>query len=81
MHSNWGDVMGYGSAHWVIFLLAIGIVLYPVGRILARMGLAPLLSLVLLIPFLNLIALWLVPFVDWPKHGASVHEVEPSGPP
>jgi predicted PurR-regulated permease PerM len=58
---------GYGFGQWIAFAVVLGLVLYPVGRILRRMGFSPLLSIVVLIPFLNLLALWIVAFVEWPR--------------
>ena len=31
-------MMGLGLGHWIVMILALGLVLYPVGRILARLG-------------------------------------------
>lgn len=47
-------------------LAVLALVVYPAGRILRRMGFSPLLVVVTLIPFVNLIALWIVAFIDWP---------------
>jgi peptidoglycan/LPS O-acetylase OafA/YrhL len=44
----------------------VAVVLYPVGRILGRIGLSPLWSVLALIPLANLFALWLFAFIDWP---------------
>jgi len=38
----------------------------PLGRILSRAGFSPLWSIVAFIPIVNLIALWLFAFADWP---------------
>jgi len=54
-------VLGY------IMLIAIMVVL-PVGRILQRVGFSPLFALVLFIPVVNLIFLYSVAFMKWPKH-------------
>ena len=53
--------------HWFIVALAAGLVIYPVGRILGRMGLSPFLAIVAVFPFVNLVALWIVAFIDWPR--------------
>lgn len=53
--------------HWMLVALTAGLVLYPVGRILGRMGFSSLLAVVALLPFVNLLALWIVAFIDWPK--------------
>lgn len=65
MFYGWADMAGYGVAHWLAFTLMIA--LYPIGRILGRTGLSPFWSVLVLIPFVNLIALWVFAFIDWPR--------------
>ena len=60
-------MVGYGLAHWVMMLLILIVIVYPVGRILARLGFTPLLSLLALVPLVNLLGLWVLAFVEWPK--------------
>lgn len=61
-------MMNYLSAwHWIIFVLFIAILLYPIGRILDRIGLSPLWSVVVLVPVANLVGLWIVALFDWPR--------------
>lgn len=67
MMGYWGGMMGYGFGHWIAFALTVAVILYPIGRILGRIGLSPFWSIVALIPFLNLIALWVLAFVEWPR--------------
>jgi hypothetical protein len=43
------------------------LVVYPVGRILGRIGFSPFWSIMAFIPVLNLVALWVLALVDWPK--------------
>lgn len=69
MPFDWTLMSGY--AHWIMLLVAFGIVLYPIGRILGRMGFSPLLSIVVALPFLNLLALWILAFVEWPNGGGA----------
>lgn len=57
---------GYGLGHWLAFAIMVAIFLYPIGRILGRIGLSPFWSVLALIPLANLIALWLLAFIDWP---------------
>jgi hypothetical protein len=66
MMNDWTMMAGYGIGHWIIFAVTIGVVLYPIGRILNRIGLSPFWSILALIPLVNLIALWVLAFVDWP---------------
>ena len=73
MMYGWTDMAGYGLGHWVAFVVMVAAVLYPIGRILSRIGLSPLWSILTFIPLVNLIALWVLAFSDWPGNsGKSV---------
>ena len=62
----------YSPFHWLWFILMIAAVAYPAGRILGRMGFSPLWAILAFVPGLNLIALWILAFADWPgKQGNS----------
>jgi hypothetical protein len=61
---------GYGPFHWLGFIVMIAAVIYPVGRILGRIGFSPLWSILMFIPVVNLIALWILAFTEWPRGGA-----------
>jgi hypothetical protein len=62
------DMMGQITAwHAIIFALYAALVLYPTGRILRRLGFSPLWSVVALFPVVNLIALWVLAMVPWPR--------------
>ncbi|HLI10009.1 MAG TPA: hypothetical protein VKY65_00290 [Alphaproteobacteria bacterium] len=65
MMGNW-DMAGYGLAHWLIAIVMAAAFLYPIGRILNRIGFSPIWCIVAFIPLLNVIALWVLAFVDWP---------------
>jgi hypothetical protein len=67
----WHSMIGYGPVHWLAMLVALVVVLYPVGRILARLGFPPLLAILAVIPLANLVALWVLAFIEWPKRGGS----------
>lgn len=67
MMNGWMDLAGYGFAHWLVFLLTIVAVLYPIGRILNRLGMSPFWSILVFIPMVNLIGLWVLAFADWPR--------------
>lgn len=43
------------------------LVLWPLARVLRRMGFSPWLSLLYIIPLANLVMLWVVAYSDWPK--------------
>ncbi len=58
---------GYGPVHWVWLIVMIAVVIYPVSRILGRIGFSPLWSILMFIPLVNLVALWIVAFADWPS--------------
>jgi hypothetical protein len=60
-------MVGYGFGHWLMFVVMAALILYPVGRILGRIGLSPFWSVVALIPFFNLIGLWVLAFSLWPR--------------
>jgi predicted PurR-regulated permease PerM len=69
MNSMFDSWMGYGSfgaSHWLIFAAFVAIVLYPIGRILNRLGLSPFWSVLALIPLVNFVALWVLALTDWP---------------
>ena len=58
---------GYGPAHWLWFIVMIAVVVYPAGRILGRIGFSPFWSILIFIPLVNLIALWILAFTEWPR--------------
>jgi len=66
MMNGWTDMAGYGPGHWLIFAIVVAAILYPIGRILARVGLSPFWSVLALIPLVNLVALWILALIDWP---------------
>ena len=61
------NMMDYGLSHWLMFAVIVAAVLYPVARILGRVGLSPVWSVVALFPLLNLIGLWILAFTPWPR--------------
>ena len=63
---GWSGTMGFGPLHWLFFIAVIVAVVYPIGRILSRLGFSPLWSLVAFVPFVNLVALWILAAIDWP---------------
>jgi hypothetical protein len=71
MMTGWMDMTGSGIGHWVFFILMVALTLYPIGRILGRLGFSPFWSVLALIPLVNLIGLWLLAFIDWPKGTAN----------
>ena len=66
MIDDWTNMTGYGFGHWVFFVIMVGVVLYPAGRVLNRLGLSPFWSVLIFIPLVNVISLWILAFIDWP---------------
>jgi len=66
MMGGWMYGYGYGSFHWFWFIVMVAVVVYPAGRILNRIGFSPLWSVLMFIPLVNLIALWILAFTEWP---------------
>ena len=48
------------------FLMFLILVVYPTGRVLSRIGFSGWWALLAFIPIVNVIALWVVAFGDWP---------------
>lgn len=67
MMTYWPDMVEYGLAHWLVFIAMVVVFIYPIGRILNRIGLSPFWSILAFIPFVNVIALWVFAFTSWPK--------------
>lgn len=67
MMDDWTGMAGYGLGHWLFFAVAVALVLYPVGKILGRIGYSPFWSIIAFVPLVNLIALWVLALIDWPK--------------
>jgi hypothetical protein len=57
----------YGPVHWLMFVVIVALVAYPVGRILKRMGFSPLWAILAFLPLINLLGLWIVALSDWPR--------------
>ena len=61
-------MVGYWSLwHWIVFILFVALLLYPIGRILDRLGFSPFWCVLALIPVVNLIGLWLLAVSPWPR--------------
>ena len=61
-------MMDYWSIwHWVVFILFAVLILYPIGRILDRIGFSPFWSALALVPFANLVGLWILAVSPWPR--------------
>jgi len=52
---------------WFLWMLIMGIIaVLPFWKICQKAGLAPAISLLLLIPFINLVTIYYIAFVEWP---------------
>jgi hypothetical protein len=66
MMYGWSDAMFFGPVQWLFFIVVAAAVLYPIGRILSRIGFSPLWSVLVFAPLGNLVALWVLASIDWP---------------
>jgi hypothetical protein len=60
----------FGAAHWLILIIVAAFFCVPVGRVLSRVGMNPWLSLLAMVPLVNVICLWVFAFVAWPRDSA-----------
>lgn len=72
MMYHWTGVAGYGFAHWITFAVMAALLVYPIGRILMRIGLSPFWSVLAFVPLLNVLGLWILAFMAWPRGGSDV---------
>lgn len=52
--------------HWLIVGVALFILGYPAARILRRLGFSRWWVIGALIPYVNVVGLWVLAFVKWP---------------
>jgi hypothetical protein len=57
---------GMSWIHWVLLLTILIVLIYPIARILKRIGWNQWLAILWLIPLLNIVMLWVVAFAPWP---------------
>jgi hypothetical protein len=62
--------MGMSWANLLVIALYV-LTLIPVAKLLRRLGFSPGWSLLVLVPLVNLIALWALAFMRWPIDRAS----------
>jgi hypothetical protein len=58
--------------HWLILILWIAAFLVPCWRIVSKAGFNGALSLLGLIPLVNIVMLWVFAFVKWPNERPNV---------
>ena len=71
-----GDFMGSLSPWHLMILLVIPAVLLgiPVARILQRLGISRWWTILAFFPLFNLVGLWTLSFVRWPKVDTGISE-------
>ena len=52
--------------HWIVVLFWFAVVVVPVWRIVRKAGYPGALSLLVVVPILNLVLLWVFAFRKWP---------------
>ncbi len=52
--------------HWGIFIFLYAIFLVPIWQIVSKAGFSGALSLLVLIPLVNIVFLWMFAFTKWP---------------
>lgn len=63
---------GYGYGHWLWILVIAALVVIPAWRICVKAGYSGWLSVLTLIPLLNLGLLYFLAFSEWPAQSASL---------
>jgi hypothetical protein len=53
--------------HWLIVIFWCAIFIVPAWRIASRAGFPGALSLLIVIPIVNIVLLWVFAFVKWPR--------------
>lgn len=57
---------GFSVWHLILLALFLLVFIYPIGKILSRAGWNPWLSLLWLVPLLNIVMLWMFALGEWP---------------
>ena len=55
-----------GSYSWIFFILILVLNAIPISKILGRVGLNKWWTIAFLVPFLNIVALWIFAHARWP---------------
>lgn len=53
--------------HWLIVLVWLFVFIFPVGKILSRIGIPWGVAFLTVVPVVNLVMLWVVAFIKWPR--------------
>lgn len=59
--------ISHAIALWLIAALVGLVVIWPAGRICARIGLSPVMGVLAAIPVANICLLWYVALCTWPR--------------
>jgi hypothetical protein len=60
------DMQSFSSWHWIILILILVLNAIPISKILGRVGLSKWWTIAFLVPFVNLVALWIFANARWP---------------
>ena len=60
------DLSSVPPGQWLIALASVLLYVVPIAIILRRLGIRPWVSVIFLVPFLNVIALWAIAYSKWP---------------
>jgi len=63
-----------GSMTLILVVLYLFVVVFPIWKILDRMGFSGWLSLLSLVPILNLVMLWVLALSTWPVERQNIGE-------
>jgi len=56
----------FSISHWAIVGVVLFVLGYPASRVLKRIGFSRWWVVVALIPYVNVVGLWILAFVKWP---------------
>ena len=59
--------MGMSGLHLISLVLFVLLFVFPISKILSRIGFSGWWSLLALVPLVNIIALWVFAFMEWPS--------------
>ena len=68
MEQGSGTGAGLALLELLFFVIGIAIVIIPFWKIYAKAGFSKWLSLLMIVPLVNLIVLYVVAFSTWPAH-------------
>ena len=60
----------YGNSNGVILLVILAITILPFWKIFSKAGYSGAWSLLMLVPLVNVLAIWIFAFSDWPVRRA-----------